>query len=265
MKTELKKILHDLEFRPSLHARSEAARDLSDLCLAGAENLSHAELMMIFDILCELIVDTELDVRAKLSEQLAARDDVPHELITYLANDEILVAHPVLIFSELLDDKDLVRLVGEKTRDHRLAITERHWLSPDVSEALVQTGDPTVVVSLLRNDNAELYPETAERLVRQCRDRIEYREPMARREDLSPELAAKLYVWLGDVLRKHIIERFQLDPSVIEDAISNVLSEAMSEFARNPNEELQDNDKIDSAKAGHASKTLLDYLIPVSA
>lgn len=254
---ELIKIRENL---PPASEWSALAQELSDVLLVGKENLSGPELTLLFDILCELIEDIELEVRAKLSERLAARDDVPLELILYLANDEILVANPILISSELLDDNDLMRLVRKKTRDHRLAITERHWLSPDVSEELVQTGDPTVVVSLLRNDNAELYPKTAERLVRQCRDKTEYREPLVRREDLSPELAAKLYVWLGDVLRNHIVERFQLDPSVIEDAISSVLAEAMSEFTRNPNEELRDNDKFNGVKDSHAAKTLLDYL-----
>jgi uncharacterized protein (DUF2336 family) len=61
-----------------------------------------------------------------------------------------------------LDDNDLVRLVNEKARDHHLALTRRYWLSRDVSKGLVQTGDSTVVVSLLPNDNAEYDPETAE-------------------------------------------------------------------------------------------------------
>lgn len=260
MYKELLKLLKDLGDRPSSQKRSEVARDLSNLCLADKESLSDAELATFFDILCALIGDVELEVRAKLAEQFAARDDVPRDLIMFLAGDEIVVAYPVLVFSELLDDEDLMRLVREKARDHHLALTQRYWLSPDVSEALVQTGDTSVVVSLLRNDNAELYPETEEGLVRQCRDRIEYREPLARREDLSPALAAKLYVWVGDVLRDHIIGRFNFEPDVIEDAISNVLSETMTQLANDVGDEKDGKNLAHKSQDSRASKLLLNYL-----
>ena len=203
----------------------------SDLCLAGEESLSGAEATLLFEILSVLIEDVELDLRTKLAERLAQREDVPRDLIAFLASDEIVVAYPVLTASELLSDEDLVRIVKVKAREHRLAVTERASLGPDVSDALVQTGDSSVIVSLLRNDNAEIYPETVENLVRDCRDTPAYREPLAHREDLEPEVAAKLYVWVGDALRNHIVERFELASDVIEGAMADVLSEAMMEFS----------------------------------
>ena len=177
MQKELVKSLRELEVHPSSQNRKKVAHDLCDICLAPDENLSSAESTMFFDILCTLIGDVELDLRARLAERLAERDDVPHDLITFLASEEIAVAYPVLVSSELLNDRDLVLLINEKAREHQLAVTKRYWLSPDVSEALVQTGDSTVVVSLLSNDGAEIYPETAERLVGACRDSIDRHSP----------------------------------------------------------------------------------------
>ncbi len=260
MQEELIRLLKDLENRPSASKRGELARDLSDLCLADEESLSEIEATLFFDILGAIIEDVELDVRTKLAQRLAKREDVPHELIAFLASDEIVVAQPILVSSELLDEEDLVRIVKEKAREHRMAVTKRLWLSPDVSDALVQTGDSMVVVSLLRNDNAEMYPETVETLVRDCRDTPEYREPMAHREDLSPAIAAKLYVWVGDVLRDHIVERFELEASVIEDAISEALSETLIEYARLANAEGGGRDLPDRTQDSRASKLLLGYL-----
>jgi uncharacterized protein (DUF2336 family) len=157
-----------LEVHPSSQNRKKVAHDPCDIFLAPDESLSGD----VFDIFYTLIRDVELDVRARLAEQLAERDDVPHDLITFLASDEIAVAYPVLVSSELLNDNDLVLLINEKAREHQLAVTKRHWLSPDVSVVLVQTGDLAVVVSLLSNDGAEIYPETAERLVGECRESI---------------------------------------------------------------------------------------------
>ena len=140
MQEELIKLLKDLENDPSASERGALARDLSDLCLAGEESLSGAEATLFFEILSVLIEDVELDLRTKLAERLSQREDVPRDLIAFLASDEIVVAYPVLTASELLSDEDLVRIVKEKAREHRLAVTERASLGPDVSDALVQTG-----------------------------------------------------------------------------------------------------------------------------
>ena len=260
MQKELVKSLRELEVHPSSQNRKKVAHDLCDICLAPDENLSSAESTMFFDILCTLIGDVELDLRARLAERLAERDDVPHDLITFLASEEIAVAYPVLVSSELLNDRDLVLLINEKAREHQLAVTKRYWLSPDVSEALVQTGDSTVVVSLLSNDGAEIYPETAERLVGACRDSIEYREPLARRDDLSPDLAAKLYVWVGDVLRDHIVGRFEFEPGVIEGAISNVLSESVTPNLLTMRILEATAEVPDKTHGSRASQLLLNYL-----
>ena len=260
MQKELVNSLRELEVHPSLQNRKKVAHDLCDICLAPDESLSGAESTMFFDILNTLIRDVELDVRARLAERLAERDDVPHDLITFLASDDIAVAYPVLVSSELLDDDDLVRLVNEKAREHQLAVTKRFWLSPDVSEALVQTGDSAVVVSLLSNDGAEIYPETAEKLVGACRDSIEYREPLARRDDLSPDLAAKLYVWVGDVLRDHIAGRFEFEPGVIEGAMSNVLSESVAQLANDAHAGSQTTEAPEKIHGSRASELLLNYL-----
>ena len=95
MQEELVKSFRELEVHPSSQNRKKVVHDLCDICLAPDESLSGAESTMFFDILCTLIRDVELDVRARLAERLAERDDVPHDLITFLANDEIAVAYPV--------------------------------------------------------------------------------------------------------------------------------------------------------------------------
>ncbi len=260
MQKELVKSLRELEVHPSPQNRKKVAHDLCDICLAPDESMNEAESTMFFDILCTLIRDVELDVRARLAERLAEREDVPHDLITFLASDEITVAYPVLVSSELLDDTDLVRLINEKAREHQLVVTKRYWLSSDVSEALVQTDDSSVIVSLLSNDGAEIYPETAEKLVGACRDRIEYREPLAHRDDLSSDLAAKLYVWVGDVLRDKIAGRFEFEPDVIDGAIANVLSESVTQLAKNANVENRVGEQTDTMQGSRASGLLLNYL-----
>ncbi len=77
MQKELVKSPRELEVHPSSQNRKKVAHDLCDIRLVPDESLSGAESTMFFDILYTLIRNVELDVRARLAERLAEREDVP--------------------------------------------------------------------------------------------------------------------------------------------------------------------------------------------
>ena len=116
---------------------------------------------------------------------MADNADVPAELIILLANDEIEVANPVLIQNTLLTDKELVRIIQRKSRQHQLSIAARKMLSSDVCRELVNTDDDGVIVTLLTNQEAKIDNETIEAIVEKSRTREVLQPPLIRREDLE--------------------------------------------------------------------------------
>ena len=223
-------LLEDVKRERSRRNRGELAENICELCFAESASLTEREMAHVFNILRALVRDVEMHVRQTLAENLSERDDPPHDLILTLANDSIEVAFPILTKNNVLQDQDLIQLIAEHAREHRLPISQRKSVSQSIGEALVRTNDTVVIASLLRNEGAELSPEVLEELVESSRDVGAYREPLVRRQDLTPDLAKRMYAWVGDALRQFIVSAYKLEQRDLEEAISMAMTEAMKEY-----------------------------------
>ncbi len=201
----------------SLEGRRALTATIGDLFNDQDEVLSERERALMTDILRKLIHECEMVVRRDLSERLSSAPNPPHELIVALANDEIEVAEPILKASTVLRDAELVGVIRHRTQQHQLAIAMRRSLSEYVSDALVETGNIDVVKVLLENSDAQISEATMEYLAEESRRVDTYQEPLLRRDDLSPALAARMYLWVSAALRSHILENFDIEPSRIDD------------------------------------------------
>ncbi len=201
---------------------------VSDLFFDRNEVLSDRERALMSDILRQIIHDMEMSVRRELSGRLAALPDAPHDLVMTLANDEIEVAHPILIRSDILHDADLVEIIQHRTLQHQLAIAMRRHLSESVTEALVETGNHDVIKTMLENPSARISRTTMEYLVEQAKRMDTYQNPLVRRPELEPELAKRLYWWVSAALREHIVAHFEIDPTELDATIETAVKGLMS-------------------------------------
>ncbi len=218
------RFLLELALDKSLEGRRALTATIGDLFNKQDEVLSERERALMTDILRKLIHDCEMAVRRDLSERLSSAPNPPHELIVALANDEIEVAEPILRQSAVLRDAELVGVIRHRTQQHQLAIAMRRSLSEYVSDALVETGNIDVVKVLLENSDARISEATMGYLAEESRRVDTYQEPLLRREDLGPELAARMYLWVSAALRSHILENFDVDPSQIDDHLEDATS-----------------------------------------
>ena len=95
MHRDLIDLIADYEGGPNRQDKNALTDRFCELCFSGAAELGSDELGHVFGILYALIGDVEQHIRGKLATFLAARDDVPHDLILMLANDEIEVSLPI--------------------------------------------------------------------------------------------------------------------------------------------------------------------------
>jgi HPt (histidine-containing phosphotransfer) domain-containing protein len=98
-------------------SRSRLAAVMRDLIDGRRGNLSDREWGWMTDILHTLIGGIEKPVRRKLAKTLGRLQVVPRSLITRLANDDIDIAYPVLVNSQLLADEDLIEIFVEEGND----------------------------------------------------------------------------------------------------------------------------------------------------
>jgi len=235
----------------SSRGRETLAAVIDDLFENQANVLSDREKRLMYNIIENLIHEVEVSVRRKFSEKLALRSDVPHDLIVALANDHVDVAYPVLSHSDVLRDQDLIEIIRLRTKEYHLAITLRDDLDEDVSAALAETGNENVIVSLLNNQNAKISQATVEYLVEQSKRFDTFQEPLLHRQELNADLATKMFTWVSKALREHIISRYNLDESTVEQLLNQSTQEeldnlpgAQDESAKRLLNRLKDNGEI---------------------
>lgn len=213
----------------SVGSRNRLVEVLGDLYFEGDTGPGDAERELMTQILRQLVHDVERTVRHKLAERLAQEPDAPHELVSILANDDIEVAHSILVAAGALQDSELVEIVQRRTMQHRQAIATRSAVSEEVSGALVESGDINVVETLIRNQGAEFSRDTMSTLVEASKNIEAYQAPLLDRSELTPRLAKRMYWWVSAALRKHIANNYEIDSTELDSKIVSSVKEILGE------------------------------------
>jgi len=215
--------LLDLARDKSVAARTLLAETVSDLFFDETKVSTERERALMTDILRQLIHDVEMSIRCTLANRLADQSAAPRELVVELANDRIEVAHPILVRSDVLRDPELIEIIRHRTLEHQLAITIRRSVSEPVSEALIETTNVDVISSLLENPNAQISKAALDYLVEESKRVDRYQNPLLNRTDLPPEIAKRMYWWVSAALRKHILAKFSIDATELDESLEGAI------------------------------------------
>lgn len=208
----------------SIQSRSRLASVIGDLYTGQDHVLSDVDRQIMSDIIHQIIQDVEISVRKALAEQLSTLPNAHSKLLTALANDRIEVAHPILVKSEVIRDSELIEVVQYRTMEHQVAVAMRPSLSEPLSNALIKTGNQRVITALIENEGASIAEDDLRVLVDQAEEVPAYQSPLARRRDLSPSLARKLFWSVSAALREHLTSTYDLDPTELDENIETVVS-----------------------------------------
>lgn len=153
-------------------------------------------------------------VREILSEALKDVANAPPEVIGRLARDvEIAVAAPVLQFSPVLTDEDLLEIIATGPIPGALsAISKRSVVNVKVADAIAATDDVDAIAVLLANKSAQIREETLDRLVDRATDIEAWHQPLTERPHLPAKAATKLARFVAANLLRRLAERNDLDP-----------------------------------------------------
>jgi len=198
---------------PEEDVRAELARKIARL-LPG---LSRDEACGLRDCCIELIDKLARDhtphIRAMLAEEIKRLDCVPKPIIQRLAHDaEAIVAAPILEFSPLLSDQDLIEIIASAEVERIVAaIARRQPLSADVSDAVVASLDIPALASLLANPNAAIRAETLYRIADSAEKMAAVHELIVLRADLSIRTVRRLSCFVSRSLLEQLVKRRGLD------------------------------------------------------
>ncbi|MBN2751428.1 MAG: DUF2336 domain-containing protein [Rhodospirillaceae bacterium] len=211
--SDVRKLLAD----PSSNNRAETAAKLAIEFDQG--NLSPSERAMAEQIFRIMVKDAEVRVREALSINLKENPNVPHDVAVTLAQDVDQVALPVLLFSELLSDDDLVQIVRSQNPQKQKAIATRAHVSATVAEAIVEDAGKEAVVALVSNDGADIPEKSLDRVIDKYGDDEAVQTPMVRRSVLPVTIVERLVHQVSENLREHLLTHHEMPPSMAADLI----------------------------------------------
>lgn len=196
--------------------RAETAAKVAKAFEAG---LSEAERDLAADIFRTLLRDAAQRVRVALSDSLKSSPEVPRDVALTLAADVAEVAAPMLKWSEVLSDEDLLALVREKGVEHQVAIAQRETVSADLADALAETHDEAVVATLVGNNGAEIAETTLQKVLDEFADSDAVKAPMTHRRTLPLSVSERLVTLVSDQLREHLVTHHALPGNLATDLV----------------------------------------------
>lgn len=202
---------------PSGEARAETADKLSRQF--GELELTDSERQLAIDIFRLMVRDAEVRVREALSTNLKENPMVPNDIAVSLARDVDSVALPILEFSTVLTNEDLIEIVRSQDGAKQQAVARRKSVDSKVADELVEHGDEAVAATLAANEGADLTETTMLRMVDRFGNAEGVQNPLAHRARLPVTVAERLVTRVSETLRKHILENHELPPDLAADLV----------------------------------------------
>ncbi len=230
-KADVERLIND----PTSGARVDTAAKVA--AEFGEKNLSKKERKLAEEIFRVLVKDAEVRVREALSVGLKHAENLPHDVALTLAKDVDSVAMPILRFSELLSDEDLIEIIRDCAPAKQETIAQRDKVSSGVADALIDSENDQAVARLVANKGAELNDEAIGRVIDQFENSEAVAESLVRRPNLSTAISERLVTALSGRLEAFLVEKHELEADtasslilqVRERATVSLLSEGSSE------------------------------------
>ena len=214
--TDVQKLMAD----PSAATRVETSAKIADRFTAG--ELTESERKIAEDIFRVLLKDAEVRVREALSVHLKSSRDMPHDVAIALARDVDSVALPMIKFSEVLTDEDLIEIVRGTSSARQIAVAQRPRGSGTVADALIDTGNETAVSHLVSNEGAELTERALGRVIDEYESSTQVSDSLNRRASLPAAISEQLVEAITHKLQDYLTEKQELPA----DLASNLILQA---------------------------------------
>jgi uncharacterized protein (DUF2336 family) len=192
--------------------RAELAQKIARLMPGLSERESSHMIALTIETLECLARDATVRVRAILAEEIKYLDCIPHHIVLRLAQDlETVVAAPILEYSPLLSDADLIEIIAcGKVQEVLVAIASRKPVNEPVSARLVQSLNVPAVAALLVNSDARIRKATMDQIIDRIEEVSAWQLPVALRADLSARAIRRIGALVGASILEKLAARNDL-------------------------------------------------------
>ncbi|GAB4181487.1 MAG: DUF2336 domain-containing protein [Thalassobaculales bacterium] len=202
---------------PSPASRGRTAAKVAGVFAAGS--LGEEERKLAADIFRVMARDAEVMVRRALAQNVKSAPGLPHDVALRLARDVAEVAVPILEESSVLTDEDLIDIIAGADATKQSAVARRPAVSERLAEALIDTGDETVVETLVRNDRAQISERQFGRVIDRFPASEAVQGGLVARTNLPIGVAEKLVAIVSDRLKEQLVLHHRLPGDLATDLI----------------------------------------------
>jgi uncharacterized protein (DUF2336 family) len=155
-------------------------------------------------------------VRSALVTALKASTLLPRDSALRLARDVEEVALPLISFSPVFTDEDLVEVLGLSSVEKQVAVAGRPRLSERVTDVICDQGAEAAVAVVCANDNASIAEPALARALERFPESRPVTMAMARRKGLPLAISEKLIALVEGDLRRELVERYEIKPDTAQ-------------------------------------------------
>ena len=144
---------------------------------------------------------------------------LPHDIARTLADDVDSVSNPILAYSSVLDDDDLIEIIQSNGEEKQKVIAARSIVSENVSDALIETQNEAVVGTLVANDGAAISTSSMQRVLDDFASSDLVKSSMVGRSQIPKEVSERLVSMVSEKLQQDLMARHELPSGQISDLI----------------------------------------------
>ncbi len=157
-----------------------------------------------------LVRDAEVSIRTALASHIKDSAHIPRDIVMPLARDVAEVSLPVLQYSKVLTDRDLVELVnGTQETSRHLAISQRKDVSDIVIGTLLDKGNDSVAAALMNNPGAQISEFSLAKIVDNFSKNESLMKAVAERPQLSSAMAEKMIHVVSGALADSLKKKYK--------------------------------------------------------
>lgn len=188
--------------------RYQLARKIARLIPDIAASKKKMVLEHTVKVLKMVAQDQAERVRQMIAEELCELPNAPYDVIRDLAWDSSLkVAAPILEFSPLLKDEDLIEIIATSAVPGVAeAIARRSAVSASVGDAIVKHKDTLAVYELLSNSGAQISPLSMELIISEAPSHEIWHESLATRPELTRKTISRIAGFVSQSLMMQLQE-----------------------------------------------------------
>ncbi len=202
----------------------ELALTLLDMMSGGTSSLPH-ERTLASDTLLRILPRIPVKQLIAVVERVAIMESPPALLVARLIRDpRPEIVGPLLERCSQISDQDLMNAAPDHDTAKLRMIARRRTLSTVLSDYLIATAEPGVLLTLIRNPAAAFSHDAFFRLAGFASNHHALLAPLATRADLPPPVAFELFWHVPQELRRFIFSRFLTDSETLNKILRITLA-----------------------------------------